>query len=50
MGVHKFFTTRQPASAAAMGLDVEGEVKMLVEEIKRLGSKGADGKTAVRQQ
>jgi hypothetical protein len=28
---------------------VEEEVKMLVEEIKRLGSKGADGKTAVRQ-
>jgi hypothetical protein len=31
-----------------MGLDVEAEVKQLVEEIKRLGAKGADGKTAVR--
>lgn len=31
-----------------MGLDVEAEVKQLVEEIKRLGTKGPDGKTSVR--
>ena len=30
-----------------MGLDVEAEVKQLVEEIKRLGGKGFDGKTSV---
>ena len=30
-----------------MGLDVDTEVKQLVEEIKRLGGKGSDGKTAV---
>jgi hypothetical protein len=30
-----------------MGLDVEAEVKQLVEEIKRLGGKGPDGKTSV---
>jgi|TARA_B100001142_G_scaffold30674_1_gene27228 xanthine dehydrogenase molybdopterin-binding subunit B len=30
-----------------MGLDVEGEVKQLVEEIKRLGG-NVDGKTTVR--
>jgi hypothetical protein len=31
-----------------MGLDVEAEVKQLVEEIKRLGGKGPDGKTSVK--
>jgi hypothetical protein len=31
-----------------MTLNVEEEVKQLVEEIKRLGAKGPDGKTAVR--
>ena len=31
-----------------MTLNVEEEVKQLVEEIKRLGAKGPDGKTSVR--
>ena len=30
-----------------MGLDVDAEVKQLVEEIKRLGGKGPDGKISV---
>ena len=52
-----FFSTfrirsrRRPQHRSARGdmvLDVEAEVKQLCEEIKRLGAKGADGKTSVR--
>ena len=42
---------RRPQHRSARGdmvLDVEAEVKQLCEEIKRLGAKGADGKTSVR--
>lgn len=48
LGPSRRSSTSDRTAHVAMGLDVEAEVKQLVEEIKRLGTKGPDGKTSVR--
>lgn len=48
LGPSRRSSTSDCTAHVAMGLDVEAEVKQLVEEIKRLGTKGPDGKTSVR--
>ena len=41
-------TTSDHTAHVGMGLDVEAEVKQLIEEIQRLGTKDSNGKTSVR--
>lgn len=49
MALPKHVALFRKTGCGEMTINVEEEVKQLVEEIKRLGAKGPDGKTTVRE-